>query len=201
MSQAAQVAYVPWRIVPIVFSRECISGKVTRYIEIDGVLRAVDHGGAPLPVAKLAPVKRAPATNRLAQAYAFWGWTGCVVPGCARGPRLHHIVPRREGGSNRLNNLLPICEYHETPIHRAGSAYRRMIGVARLSRKENQALNKASRATDIAERLHAKSHAALAGQPLPEPKPPKADRLWWLKVGRARADFAYHLWANDALSS
>lgn len=64
------------------------------------------------------------AQERLEKAFAHWGFRGCVVPGCEGQPRLHHIVPRREGGSDGLHNLLPICERHETNIHRAGQAAR-----------------------------------------------------------------------------
>ncbi len=77
------------------------------------------------------PVAR---SSRLESAYAYWGWRGCVVPGCKNAVVLHHMVPRREGGTNGLHNLLPICKQHEEPLHAAGH-YARTGRVPRTSKQ------------------------------------------------------------------
>jgi hypothetical protein len=209
------------------------SARVTRYIEVDGVLCVVGKDGKPIqgvavrrPVIQvyheglvreayadtkeLVPVKplppqtvrtprkpRRPTTfknnivyshansSRLSNAYKHWGWTGCVVPGCTKPVRLHHIVPRREGGGNEYDNLLPICAGHEEPLHRAGIAYRRMVGKALGNRKDSLMI--------IRQRRAEQQHARVTE------KAQSTDRLWWMKVGRSRADFAYLLWSNGAM--
>lgn len=50
---------------------------------------------------------------------------GCIVPGCKGNVRLHHMVPRREGGTDAIANLIAICPKHEEPIHNAGAWMRR----------------------------------------------------------------------------
>lgn len=133
-----------------------------------------------------------PSPERLQRAYEYWGWTGCVVPDCTGQPRLHHIVPRREGGSDGSNNLLPICAAHEAAVHKAGAEYRRMTGAPygerpkrpgkkkRLGRKGKIAAGipptprkkhrepdartvHEKRNAEIIKRAANKSHAALAG--------------------------------------
>jgi Holliday junction resolvasome RuvABC DNA-binding subunit len=44
----------------------------------------------------------------------------CRVPGCTHATflDLHHVVPRSEGGSNDLENLIGICSAHHRAAHR-----------------------------------------------------------------------------------
>lgn len=106
--------------------------------------------------------------SRLEKSYAFWGFRGCVVPGCARKPRLHHIVPRREGGGNKQDNLLPICAFHEEGLHRAGAFARCTANGVPYGRKNRSRRKALARTTaqrkedDVLARLAAKSHVALA---------------------------------------
>ncbi len=63
--------------------------------------------------------------NRLAAACAQYRYvSGCIVPGCINRVRLHHIVPRRAGGTDALSNLMPICAHHESKLHFAGHVAR-----------------------------------------------------------------------------
>ena len=66
---------------------------------------------------------------RLAAAARQYGYNeGCIVPGCTRPARLHHMVPRREGGTNAIANLIPNCAHHENFIHIAGGYARKHLG-------------------------------------------------------------------------
>ena len=52
------------------------------------------------------------------------GFNDCVIPECTNPVTLHHIVPRGKGGTNRVENLMPICHYHHTVLHhKVGSAF------------------------------------------------------------------------------
>ncbi len=43
----------------------------------------------------------------------------CRFPGCRRdGEEIHHVVPEALGGSNRLDNLVLLCNFHHRAIHR-----------------------------------------------------------------------------------
>lgn len=94
-------------------------------IESGGRVFEVDR--TTLTVRDVTPrtARRAAASNRAARlraAAAQYGYPGgCIVPGCERNPILHHITPRRRGGPDAIENLLPICKRHENPIHLAGS--------------------------------------------------------------------------------
>lgn len=90
----------------------------------DGPVHDVLTGKCRMPVnGRLVPKDRNinAYKNRLIAVQAFWGWEGCVVHGCENAAILHHFVPRRAGGSDEPSNLIPICKYHERPIHIAGS--------------------------------------------------------------------------------
>lgn len=66
-----------------------------------------------------------PTPDRIAKACAQYGYTyGCIVPGCAGRPRLHHLVPRRAGGTDALHNQIAICPEHEHRVHFAGAVAR-----------------------------------------------------------------------------
>lgn len=67
-----------------------------------------------------------PHLSRVEKAELYWGWKGCVVPGCKGKVILHHIIPKEKGGTNGLHNLLPICNYHERLIHAAGSYMKKL---------------------------------------------------------------------------
>jgi 5-methylcytosine-specific restriction endonuclease McrA len=53
----------------------------------------------------------------------------CVVPGCnAPAVVVDHIVPRREGGSDALQNLRSLCRAHDNQVKEAASGIRRTDG-------------------------------------------------------------------------
>jgi len=59
-------------------------------------------------------------TKRVTAACKQYGYDhGCIVPGCYGQPRLHHMVPKRVGGTYALKNMIAICEHHETLIHQS----------------------------------------------------------------------------------
>lgn len=73
---------------------------------------------------RISPLDRRRA--RLDKAAAQYGYAGgCIVPGCTRDVRLHHFVPKREGGTDAIANLVPMCAYHEAPLHHAGQYARK----------------------------------------------------------------------------
>lgn len=53
--------------------------------------------------------------SRVAKQYGYS--SGCIVPGCKLPARIHHIVARRNGGTNELTNLMPMCYDHESRVH------------------------------------------------------------------------------------
>lgn len=75
---------------------------------------------------------------------------GCIVPGCDRDTKLHHIVPRRAGGTDAITNLVCICHTHEYKVHKAGHWARvqeadptiNIVNMARLSRWARKNLNR-----------------------------------------------------------
>jgi len=79
----------------------------------------IQHGGP--------RVKSTPKTNsgermkRLRRdACRQYGYeSGCIVPGCDRPFILHHFVRKSKGGSDAVKNLIPICKFHEDPMHHA----------------------------------------------------------------------------------
>lgn len=65
---------------------------------------------------------------RLARVCKQYGYaSGCIVPGCKAKPRLHHFIPRREGGTNAIENRIAICHGHEVPLHKAGAYARKHL--------------------------------------------------------------------------
>lgn len=42
---------------------------------------------------------------------------GCTVCGAKANLQLHHIVPRRENGPTRPENLVTLCSYHHLELH------------------------------------------------------------------------------------
>lgn len=74
------------------------------------------------------------------EVFAYWGFSDCVVPGCKEYPKLHHFVPRRVGGNEDPSNLVPICSFHENPLHAAGYYARtgNLHSVARTAPKPKQ---------------------------------------------------------------
>lgn len=98
---------------------------------------------------------------KLQRAYAYWGFEGCVVPGCTGRPRLHHIVPKAKGGTDGYHNRLPICTKHEELIHRAGYVSRMMEQYGTgpeldywisLNKRERRALRRSGENVLIAQR-------------------------------------------------
>lgn len=76
-------------------------------------------------IRKEQALRRKQRADRCALQYGYAG--GCIVPGCKREVRLHHIVPRREGGTNAMGNLMPICAHHEALVHKAGHYARKYL--------------------------------------------------------------------------
>lgn len=76
-------------------------------------------------IRKEQALRRKQKAERCALQYGYAG--GCIVPGCGRDVRLHHIVPRREGGTNAMANLMPICAHHEALVHKAGHYARKYL--------------------------------------------------------------------------
>lgn len=59
--------------------------------------------------------------NRERLACRQYGYeSGCIVPGCEGSTMLHHLVPRRLGGTDAISNLISICHRHEFGLHKAG---------------------------------------------------------------------------------
>ncbi len=83
------------------------------------------RGGCKCPKCKVRMILQHHATSprsakRITAACKQYGYAhGCVVPGCYGQPRLHHMVPKRAGGTDALANMISICEHHETLIHRS----------------------------------------------------------------------------------
>lgn len=71
--------------------------------------------------------------QRVAKQYGYK--SGCIVPGCNLPARIHHIVPRRLGGTNALENLMPICYKHEAAIHAACKKYEQIKRAERYREK------------------------------------------------------------------
>lgn len=70
-------------------------------------------------------IKQQRRANREAAACTQYRYvSGCIVPGCIGRVRLHHIVPRRAGGTDAISNLLCICAHHESKLHFAGHVAR-----------------------------------------------------------------------------
>ena len=57
----------------------------------------------------------------------------CEVSGCkSRGMIADHIVSRRNGGSNTLDNLRWVCRLHDNQVKESASGARRSHGKARV---------------------------------------------------------------------
>ena len=69
--------------------------------------------------------------NRMARLEHHLGFSGCVIPGCNEPPTFHHIHPLGRGGSNFIENLMPICLTHHNRIQEASEAVRRMVAKER----------------------------------------------------------------------
>jgi len=50
----------------------------------------------------------------------------CIVPGCHEPIRMHHILPKAKGGTNRIENLMPMCIRHERNIHSTRKKYEKI---------------------------------------------------------------------------
>jgi hypothetical protein len=79
--------------------------------------------------------------TRMARVCASYGYAaGCIVPGCTNAPILHHFVARREGGTNAIENLIPICKKHEAPLHKAGVYARKWEREKPTAKQEKRAM-------------------------------------------------------------
>jgi hypothetical protein len=95
-----------------------LGAEILELLACDCVLQKIvlDHGGVPIDMGR----KRRLATRDQRRALVVRDG-GCAFPGCDRPPSwcdAHHIIPWIPNGLTDLDNLVLLCRWHHTYLHR-----------------------------------------------------------------------------------
>jgi hypothetical protein len=79
----------------------------------------------------------------------------CRMPGCTstRNLDLHHIVPREQGGTHEIENLITLCESHHLAHHAGAIVIEGTASTAKFTRRAHNSFAIAERAADTAAAL------------------------------------------------
>jgi hypothetical protein len=79
----------------------------------------------------------------------------CRAPGCrsARNLDIHHLVPREQGGTNELENLITLCEGHHLAHHEGALLIEGTASTARFTRRAHSSFTAVKHAIDTARAL------------------------------------------------
>ncbi len=97
-----------------VVDQACCEGSVMTLVERDGE-----------PVTVTSPTRLA---NRAQRRALLSRDVTCRFPGCGRTSslRAHHVIHHQHGGPTRLDNLVLLCQFHHSLVHRPGYQVRRL---------------------------------------------------------------------------